>query len=61
MGLYEKRGKIQFFDETNSKFLLSVYMKYTYKGKYWKVFHSKNFEKFFLLKTWFLPIKSYKT
>jgi hypothetical protein len=30
-----------------------------FKGKYW--FHSKNFEKIFLLKTCFLPIKSHKT
>jgi hypothetical protein len=30
-----------------------------YKGKHW--FHSKNFEKFCLLKTCFLPIKSHKT
>jgi hypothetical protein len=42
---------------TPNFFTLRIYV--IYKGKFW--FHSKNFEFFFLLKTWFLPIKSHET
>jgi hypothetical protein len=55
----KKNQEIQyggFFEGRCQIFTFRIYE--IYKGKYW--FHSKNFEKFFLLKTCFLPIKRHK-